>query len=125
MTHVEISGPLFDGRANAAVNAFTDAAEERIAEVGVNMVRTQLDRVLRNPTGYYESQVQTDRSVGDMAINDNGVVYGPWLEGVESRNRTTRFKGYSTFRIVTQQLDAVAMNIAEGVLPPYLTRMGG
>lgn len=124
MSHVKISGPLFDGRADAAVNAFTDEAEVRIAEHGVNMVRTQLDRVLRNPTGYYESQVQTDRSVGDVAINDNGVVYGPWLEGVGSRNRTTRFKGYATFRIVTQQLDAISVHIAEGVLPPYLARMG-
>lgn len=125
MSHVEISGPLFDGRADAAAAAFADEAEVRIAEVGVNMVRTQLDRVLRNPTGYYESQVQTDRSVGDMAINDNGVIYGPWLEGVGSRNRTTRFKGYATFRIVTQELNGVAVRIAEDALPPYLARMGG
>lgn len=123
--HVNNSGPLFDGRADAAVDAFCDASEEEIAQEGYNLVQTELGHVLKNPTGRYQSRVQTDRAGGDWEVNDDGVIYGPWLEGVESRNQTTRFKGYATFRRMAQALDARATQIAERVLPPFLRRMGG
>lgn len=117
------SGPIFDGRAAQAARAFADESEERIADEGVNMVRTQLSHVLKHPTGYYASRVQTDRAMGDRTVMDSGVVYGPWLEGTGSRNDTTRFKGYATFRKVTQRLQGQSGRIAERVLPPYLRRM--
>lgn len=116
-------GPIFDGRADAAVTAFREEATEEIAQEGVNLVRVRLRKVLRNPTGYYESRVQTDRSFTDRAVTDGGVIYGPWLEGTGSRNRTTRFKGYATFRLTKQELQGVAVNIAERVLPKYLGLM--
>jgi hypothetical protein len=34
-----------------------------------------------------------------------GPVYGPWLEGVGSRNATTRFKGYRAFRKAANALE--------------------
>ena len=58
-----------------------------------------------NPTGHYRRSIH-----GDLAsslhgrIHDSNVVYGPWLEGVGSRNDTTRFKGYAIFRNVKQGL---------------------
>jgi hypothetical protein len=51
------------------------------------------------------------------------VIYGPWLEGVGSRNRTTRFKGYFTFRRTAQQLKSRSTAVANGVLRRYLSRM--
>lgn len=118
-------GPVFDGRAPAAVTAFIDEAEREIARVGVNIVQTQLDRVLRHPTGYYRSQIQTDRAGGDAVVTDGGVVYGPWLAGVGSRNApATRFRGYNHWRLATQRIQALAKNVAERVLPKYLNRMG-
>jgi len=116
-------GPLFDGRAAAAVQAFTDASEREIGQYGVNVIRNELGRVLKHPTGYYQSQVQTDRAEGDNVIHDGGVVYGPWLEGTGSRNRTTRFKGYATFRRMTRMIQIEASGIAERILPKYLRRM--
>lgn len=122
--NVRRHGPIFDGRAAAAAAQFAQAAEEEIAETGVNLVRAELGRVLKHPTGYYESQIQTDRSAGSTLITDGGVIYGPWLEGIGTRNSpVTRFKGYSTFRRVGQRVDRQAKLIAERVLPKYLRRM--
>jgi hypothetical protein len=118
---VEKHGPVFDGRAAAAARQFVRAAEEEIADTGVNLVHQELGRVLRHPTGYYESQIRAEGS----QITDGGVIYGPWLEGVGSRNKSTRFKGYFTFRRVGQRLDRQAKHIAERVLPKYLRRMNG
>ena len=118
-----MKGPLFDGRAEQAMNSFARAAEDHVAKDGVNKVQERLGEVIRHNTGYYESQIQTDRVTEGASINDGGVVYGPWLEGTGSRNRTTRFKGYSTFRLMTQKIQAEAAHRAEEVLHPYLERM--
>jgi hypothetical protein len=117
-------GPLFDGRARAAVDAFCDEAEAEIGQHGANVIRTELGAVLKHPTGYYQSQIQTDRASGDSTVWDGGVIYGPWLEGVGSRNKTTRFKGYATFRRMTAKIQAEAAKVAEEVLPRFLGRMG-
>lgn len=117
------SGPMFDGRAAAAVTAYISHAEKDVADQGVNLVRNELGIVLRHPTGHYSGQIQTTNMGGDAAVWDGGVIYGPWLEGTGSRNRTTRFKGYATFRRVTQRLQAMAAPIAEKTLKGYLGRM--
>lgn len=120
---VQVRGPLFDGRAVAALDDYLDAAEDEVAQRGVNLVKQRLGQVLRNPTGFYESRITTDRQRDDVQVTDRGVVYGPWLEGTSSRNQSTRFKGYRTFRLTTQQLQEQADNIAQQVLPPFLRRM--
>lgn len=109
----ELSGPLFDGRLEAAVAAAVDQAEQDIADVGVTVVREELGHVLQNPTGYYESQIQTDRARSGLEVSDGGVVYGPWLAGSSERNRSTRFKGYAHWRAATQRLQARAREIAD------------
>lgn len=116
------NGPWFNGGVERALDAFLDEARTEIAQQGVNDVKTATG-VFRNPTGYYRSQIQTDRRVGSTAVTDGGAVYGPWLEGTSSRNRTTRFKGYRIFRRITRHLRADAAPIAERVLHRYLGRM--
>lgn len=113
---VTYSGPLFDGRLERAVDAGAEEAEQRVAEVGVNVVRTELAQVLRHPTGHYQGVIQTERAVGDWAVTDGGIVYGPWLAGVSQRNQTTRFKGYSHWRRAAQRLQAQAAGIAGPII---------
>lgn len=36
---------------------------------------------------------------------NRNAVYGDWLEGTSSRNQTTRFKGYNSFRIINQWMN--------------------
>lgn len=117
-------GPVFDGRASAAVRAFIDDAEHEIAQTGVNVLQVQLDRVLKHQTPYYRTQITTDRVAGDSVVEDGGVVYGPWLAGVGSRNAPkTRFAGYNHWRVATARLQTLAKPIAERVLPKFLRRM--
>lgn len=123
MNTTRAHGPLFDGRAAAAVEAFLNAAKDDIAQEGVNLVQRRLGQVLKNPTGFYESRITTERRSDDRAVTDSGVVYGPWLEGVGSRNQSSRFKGYRTFRETTQELQAAAPDIAEGLLRQFTGRM--
>lgn len=116
---VDTHGPLFDGQAQVALTAFLEDAKRAIAKQGAEDVRQELRPGHGYLTGAYRSHVHAslDRVV------DGGVVYGPWLEGVGSRNRTTRFKGYHTFRLVKQRLREKAGPIAERELPKYLGRM--
>lgn len=113
---VEFKGPLFDGRAKAYTDRATRDMEHHLGSVGADYVRAELERVLRKETPYYRLQVTSTEYPGRTVINDGGVVYGPWLEGTGSRNRTTRFKGYFTFRRMTQKLNQEAQNI----LRPYV-----
>lgn len=107
MTDVRVSGPLFDGRAEAAVEDFLDDARQVVAARASNYVHEILDRDIRNPTPYYETQVTVDNAVEDLTrVHDRGIVYGPWLEGVSEKNQTTRFKGYSAFARATKQVEA-------------------
>jgi hypothetical protein len=63
-----------------------------------------LDRSLRHPTPYYETQIMVEPEGGRWVVHDRGIVYGPWLEGTSSRNQTTRFKGYHALRRALQAM---------------------
>lgn len=121
--NVKYSGPLFNGEAQKVIEAYQTEAESYLGDYVVNQIQSELGSVLKNPTGYYKSKVVTNLQANDISVTDSGVVYGPWLEGVGARNKSTRFKGYSTFRRVTQRINAQAGEIAERVLPKYLKRL--
>ena len=126
--HVNVSatGPVFNGRAPGALNRAIDGAIAELVQLG----EQRLDMLLRpRPAGVYLSvseakkgQASTGhyrRSIHAVAshrhglITDGGVVYGPWLEGVSSRNATTRFKGYASFRRVGQSLEKDAQKVLQ------------
>lgn len=120
----DTDGPIFDGRADLAVSDFIEEAEQAIGDMGVTVIRSELDRVLKRQTGYYRSRIEAEPRMGDVVLHDNKVIYGWWLEGVGSRNSpVTRFKGYATFRRMKQVIQARAKQTAESVLPKYLRRM--
>lgn len=115
-------GPVFDGRAASASHAYAIAAGGVAARVTVDAVKGLLSGSLKHPTGYYESQVTSDRSSSEVnVVSDSGVVYGPWLEGVSSMNARSRFKGYAAFRKTAQALNhsSVIESAIKQVLPRY------
>lgn len=120
---VDASGPVFDGRADAAVLAFEEQAKDDVAAQAYANVMMFLNAQIRNPTPYYETQIITQRAGADRIVHDRGIIYGPWLEGTGSRNRTTRFKGYASFRKAAQQTEREAPAILDRTLQPYLGRM--
>ncbi len=118
-------GPLFDGRARGALRDYRKAVEEALADDLLINIQTRLRLVLRNPTGYYQRRVRKTRATGHPRVTDSRVIYGPWLEGTGSRNVTTSFKGYSTFRLMAQRTQRNAVRIAERIAPRYVARMNG
>jgi|SRR5215472_1861703 len=111
--YVRMNGPLLEGRAPAIVEAAMVSAVAEVADYTKFEVLSQLHEVLQHPTGYYESQI-TDQTITPTLhrIHDNMVIYGPWLEGVGSRNYpVTRFKGYHTFRLVKNRMRRKAKQI--------------
>lgn len=124
------TGPLFDGRATQALIDYKHDLTVKLGNIAEQRVRMDLDLVLKHQTGYYRSAIHVeggdDMGGESIRVTDTPVVYGPWLEGVGSRNSpVTRFRGYHTFRKVFQQLNREAKGIAIDILVSggYLRRM--
>lgn len=116
-------GPLFDGSIQVDVRAFTTEAVETVALEGQQGVRTLGMSQYQNPTGFYSSRVRTRLETPERAVvHDSMVVYGPWLEGIGSRNATSRFKGYRTWRMTRDRVRRAAPTIAVRVLKRYMPR---
>ncbi len=123
---VKASGPLFDVNIQVDGARYLDEAIQQVALEGRDGVRTLGMSQYREPTGYYSSNVVVRRDSPERAtVHDSMVVYGPWLEGVGSRNATTRFKGYRTWRLTRQTIAGKAPIIAIRVLKRYMPRWGG
>ena len=120
---VTASGPIVDGRAVKQSTRARVAIQNDVAEAVENEIHDLLTASLKNPTGYYESRIVTNRAKTSNQVTDSGVVYGPWLEGTSSRNQTSRFKGYATFRRATQRVEGRAGQIAAITIRPFVQRM--
>lgn len=120
---VDKHGPLFDGRAPFIITEGCREVDDRIAKIGKDLVVNELKRVIRNPTPHYWNQIDIMKADAGVMISDGGVVYGPWLEGTGSRNRTTRFKGYWTFRRMSVVLERASQAIADLALKPTVNRL--
>lgn len=106
-TRIRTRGPIFDRRAAQIFADYAEDLEEEGADWALDDIRSTFHSHFRQPTGFYESNVTTHRTATGMEVWDGGVagpVYGPWLEGVGSRNNTTRFKGYHAFRNAASRL---------------------
>lgn len=88
---------------------------DELAALAIADVHRTLDQRIMHPTPYYETQIANDIDGPDRVVHDRGVVYGPWLEGIGRRNRTTRFRGYHAFALAEaatrNQMDAVVDRI--------------
>lgn len=105
------TGKLLDPGADDIIDRALNTATREATEAVEGALQGILRTVLVNPTGYYQRNIAIQRRQDYMhVVTDEGVVYGGWLEGTSSRNRSSRFKGYSAFRRATQQgeRDAVA-----------------
>jgi hypothetical protein len=116
-------GPITDGRAMRALLDYEQDVEKVLARRGAALVVSFSKASFKNVTPYYWYQIHEEPAGAGWEVTDGGVIYGPWLEGVGSRNATTRFKGYGMYRRASQALNQQAVMIAEGHLRLYLPRM--
>jgi hypothetical protein len=119
------SGPLFNGSARRIIADLGRDATQAVGQAVISELHFKMDRSFKNPTPYYETQVVMDRSADSIQIHDRGVVYGPWLEGTSSRNRTTRFKGYMIWRRTFQEINAKVDSIISQVVDRQVRRLRG
>jgi hypothetical protein len=119
-------GPLFDGRAPGIIDgAIKDAIDEALGR-GEELVKEQLYEGHGVVTGHYRRSVRGERDDSRHGtVHDSQVVYGPWLEGVSSRNASGRFRGYSMFRNARQQLEREAPRILEHNIERAVSRLNG
>lgn len=131
------SGPLFR-QPKATVRHELQRMVEDVTEAGV----LRLNDVLRPrprgvfltveqaapgkaSEGHYRASVAPIFGNLQARIDDNGVVYGPWLEGTSSRNQTTRFKGYASFRKTRDWLDKNVKKIIRPRVKRLVRSLGG
>ncbi|MCP2248739.1 hypothetical protein [Lentzea aerocolonigenes] len=116
-------GPVFDERGPRAMREFADELGETLADDGVSVVRAEFATVVQHPTGRYSRSIHAVGYGSLHEVNDGGMVYGPWLAGVGSRNRKSRFKGYAHWRRSTQQLVRRIPALAQRLKPRLLGRL--
>lgn len=101
---VVLTGPLLDGSLDGMVDDMLAEMVATTAAQGYADVMLGLNQHIQYPTPYYETQINIARDGVALVVNDRDIVYGPWLEGTSSRNRSTRFKGYASFRRAADNL---------------------
>jgi hypothetical protein len=103
-----LSGPFFERRDSIMRGIIADL-EKETAKFGRGIVLYNLVTSIKDPTPIYWTRLYVDQSadgVGTAIHDDYQIVYGPWLEGVGSRNfPVTRFRGYSSFRKAAQTIE--------------------
>lgn len=122
--HVRKRGPILEGRADHVMDEAANAVEDKVAKEAYDKVQQNLAARLKHPTGRYQGSIRV-RSLGSLhEVTDGGIIYGPWLEGVGSRNApVTRFPGYHSFRKAEQTAEQAAGRIADDVVDHYARRI--
>ncbi len=120
---IKKSGGVVSGKAKVVISNAIEEVNEDIGQEAYNRVQQLLGASLKSPTGYYQSQIVTNVQSNTLEISDGGIVYGPWLEGTSSRNETTGFKGYHTFRTVMQEMEKSADKIADKAIGKAVKRL--
>lgn len=129
--YLDARGPMFNGRADDAVEDLCRDIRSDVATQGLIGVMATLAQPhpfgIRTRTPYYETRLNIAGSATSdetLVVNDDGVVYGPWLAGFGSRNfPVTRFKGYDAFGRSFRQLMARLPSTLQRLLGPHLRKM--
>lgn len=120
---VTVSGPVDRGQWRAKVRRATFKGmadgEKELLDLAYQDIDRTLNQVLRRQTPHFRLQTKI---VSNRV--ENNVIYGPWLEGTGSRNRTTRFKGYFTFRKAASRLRQRSGYVTDRAITRALRRAG-
>jgi hypothetical protein len=110
---ITTKGPVLTGKAAAMVRPYL--IRPALEEVSMETAKRLWERFTPRPGGVFLSVAQAQKGKASTGkyrkwihvwertptmwkVDDNKCINGPWLEGTSSRNQSTRFKGYGTFR---------------------------
>ena len=137
--NVKVGGPLFRvaPRAEEVIHRATNGTIRELVEIG----ESKLAQMLRpRPAGVFLSVAEARKGqashghyrrnlytvIKDLhGVISNPVIYSEWLEGVSTRNQTTRFRGYSSFRRVGQELEMQKATIARKNITKAVRELNG
>ncbi len=121
---VRLDGPILHGQGPAAVESMMAELRGAVRDQASADVHRNANQSFKHPTPYYETQIHSLQRGRTAVVNDRGVVYGPWLEGAGSRNRTTRFKGYHLWRKATTSATKAIPRLAKPILAKFYRAVG-
>lgn len=123
--NVRVTGKMLTGVPEAELSAAASLAQEWIGTQLLSEWHDRLNKAIKHPTPYYETQIQVARRGPDVVVNDRQIVYGPWLEGVGTRNETTSFKGYGALRRARGVINARIPKVVAPIINAFTSRMNG
>lgn len=123
---VATQGPLFTRMApdqlqkavQSGIRELVQKGEQRLAEqlrprpAGVFLSVAQAGEK-KASQGHYRRNISSEFKNMSAMIHDGDVEYGPWLEGVSSRNDSTRFKGYHQYKATSTYLQKISRGIMD------------
>lgn len=126
---VDLSGPVFDGRAADWSDRMVRDMQQTVADHALVWWEADLEASIRHATPVYQLTPRVEQRDFDVAVNDgwgvtNTLPYGPWLEGVGSRNSpVTRFPGYHALRGAYEAVSGQVPDLCEPGAEDYVGRV--
>lgn len=117
---MRIRGPVVEGKTAPAVAKMIRDIDKAVADDVLDRWVRLLRASVKRWTGAYRRGMKVKHTAKQSVVTDGGSRYGPWLEGVSHRNKTTRFKGYHAQRRARQEADRNAKRLAEGVVTSHM-----
>lgn len=125
MSNVTMTGPIFSPNVESQTKEEIRAIERELAKEGIGMVREQLHPGHGYVSGDFRRSITASRKTLNTTIYPRLWVIGLWLEGVGSRNDTTRFKGYAIFRKAREVLARESDDIAQRGVAKLVKKLNG
>jgi hypothetical protein len=121
---VDLHGSVFDGHAAEDIAKMAEDCQRAVAERAEFAWQMKMDDSFRHPTGYYQSHINIAQRDKDLVVNDQGVVYGFWLEGIGSRNApVTSFKGYFARRWTVESVGRQVTEICTPIVDKAIEKI--
>lgn len=128
---ITLRGPLFSGVAERDLELAIASVQREVASYAEFQWQMNMTQSFQNPSNppRYQSKINVMRREQDLVVNDgwpgSGLAYGPWLEGVGTRNATTRFKGYFAMRRAANSVAQKVGAIAKPIIDVFLMKANG
>jgi hypothetical protein len=131
MADVKMTGPFFDERRGLILDRMVTDIRGTVADEAFVKWESNMELAIRNSGPIYQSFAQVFDRDGERVVNDgwgqtNHLKYGPWLEGVGSRNSpVTRFPGYFSLKRAFDDTTAEVPDLAQPVVDDAMEAMNG
>lgn len=125
LSTVEVRGPFFDTNAGRVINAAIAKAVSNVATAGVAEVRGELTPGHGVASGAFRKGVHKSQRGLTAKVLAKNTMIALWLQGIQKRNFTTRFKGWQIFTAAARATDQGAGEKARAIVRELVRQLGG